>query len=590
MAGKAHQSILVNETHTRRKEAEEAVIEYRNKTDDLEEDMAIERQQFIEETDRLTAEIAKTQKKTEEQDARNAEKKVSLSQRRSVLFDVEEKVTTEKENISSIKGKVLLLQASHGRLTNKLDIEKKQSMDTSNKIDILELRMANKKEDFYKQSNTLKDEISKLDEQMKTAEIVHESLVKTHKDLKLKYQTASAEEDRQHAMKRDTAKQLEQSRSALDEKQELLGKLKMELTEMEGDTENLLESMRISMGQLATHVEEFRQDLTTERQKRMSIQIKKGEVTKEIELWKLSEEGSITEMKKRIQNGQNKKVFLTNEGSRLQGEIEKWDKEICSINEEQTKASKEYSRQVQSLKDQIKNLEEKLKISISSLENEQQELAKNIPIMKAAEDTYNKEHDNYEDIKKKASAMKSKQKSLVGSITTITKDIEANIKLKDTKKASLKALRKSTFQKLQGDLSTLKLIDKEMYETNRRLELVNMENCRLKLQNAQYKEDISAIISESQKHLSATSHLEKYQASLIEHLHEGWDQDKLVCGDFSERDQEILDSIMELLRKISNREEKVGYLNGILHEKYIGLSSLLEIKTGKKGNDYFQLT
>ncbi|XP_044127445.1 myosin-11-like isoform X2 [Bufo gargarizans] len=539
MAGKAHQSILVNETHTRRKEAEEAVIEYRNKTDDLEEDMAIERQQFIEETDRLTAEIAKTQKKTEEQDARNAEKKVSLSQRRSVLFDVEEKVTTEKENISSIKGKVLLLQASHGRLTNKLDIEKKQSMDTSNKIDILELRMANKKEDFYKQSNTLKDEISKLDEQMKTAEIVHESLVKTHKDLKLKYQTASAEEDRQHAMKRDTAKQLEQSRSALDEKQELLGKLKMELTEMEGDTENLLESMRISMGQLATHVEEFRQDLTTERQKRMSIQIKKGEVTKEIELWKLSEEGSITEMKKRIQNGQNKKVFLTNEGSRLQGEIEKWDKEICSINEEQTKASKEYSRQVQSLKDQIKNLEEKLKISISSLENEQQELAKNIPIMKAAEDTYNKEHDNYEDIKKKASAMKSKQKSLVGSITTITKDIEANIKLK---------------------------------------------------QNAQYKEDISAIISESQKHLSATSHLEKYQASLIEHLHEGWDQDKLVCGDFSERDQEILDSIMELLRKISNREEKVGYLNGILHEKYIGLSSLLEIKTGKKGNDYFQLT
>lgn len=37
---------------------------------------------------------------------------------------------------------------------------------------------------------------------------------------------------------------LEKSRSALEEKQELLGKLKMELTEMERDTENLLESMR----------------------------------------------------------------------------------------------------------------------------------------------------------------------------------------------------------------------------------------------------------------------------------------------------------------------------------------------------------
>ncbi|XP_069807520.1 coiled-coil domain-containing protein 175 [Dendropsophus ebraccatus] len=582
MAGKAHQSILVNETHTKRKEAEEAIIEYQNKTEDLAEDMAVERQQFIEETEKLMAEIAETQRKTDAQDGRNAEKKVYLGQRRSVLFDVEEKISMEKENISSVTGRILLLQASHGRLTNKRDIQKKQAMDTSNKIDILELHMGNEKENFYNQSNSLKDEISKIDEQMISAEILHESLTKKHKDLKQRYQTANEEEDRQHAIKKDMAKELEKSRSVLDEKQELLGKLKMELKEMEQDTENLLESMRITAEQLATHVDEFKENLATERQKRMSIQIKKDDMTKEMELWKLSEEGFISEMKKRIQNGLDKKAFLTNEGSRLQGEIEKWDKKIGSINDDHAKARREYSSQVQSLRDEIKNLEEKMKNLISSLEIEQDKLAMNIPIMNAAEDTYNKEHINYEDIKKKASAMKSKQKSMEGSINRIAKDIEASSKIKDAKKASLKAIRKSAFEKLQSDLATLKLIDKEIYETNRRLELVVMENCRLKLQNAQYKEDISAIISESQQHLAAANHLEKEQASLIEHLHEGWDQDNFVCSDFSERDQEILDSIVELLRKISKREEKIGYLNNVLQEKYIGLSSLLESKAGKK--------
>ncbi|KAM4013895.1 coiled-coil domain-containing protein 175 isoform 2-T3 [Anomaloglossus baeobatrachus] len=582
MAGKAHQSIRVNETHNKRKEAEEAVIEYQNRTEDLAEDMATERQQFMEETERLTAEIAETRRKTEEQDARNAEKKVYLSQRKSLLYDVEEKINMEKENISSMKGRILLLQATHGRLTTKLDLQKKQSADIANKIDILQLQMANRTENFYNQSNSLKDEISKLDEQMSAAEILHESLTEKHKDLKLKYQTASEEEDRQHAIKKDVSIQLEKSRSSLNDKQELLGKLKMEITEMERNTEDLLESTRISTEQLATHVEEFKENLANERQKRMSIQIKKDEVTKEMELWKLSEEAFVTEMKKRILHGQNKKAFLTNEGSRLQREVEKWDKEICSINEELAKASEEYAIQVQSLKGQIQTLEEEIKNSLLDLENEEEKLAKNIPIMDAAEGTYNKEHVNYEDLKRKSSAMKSKQKSLEGSINKISKDIEANSKMKDTKKTSLKALRKSAFEKLQGDLDNLKLIDKDIYETNRRLELVIMENCRLKLQNAQYKDDICAIIGESEKHLSDTDHLEKDQASLIEHLHEGWDQDNLVCSDFSERDQETLDSIAELLKKIGNREEKVGNLNNILYEKFTGLSSLLQSKAGKK--------
>ncbi|KAM5129872.1 coiled-coil domain-containing protein 175 isoform 2-T2 [Mantella aurantiaca] len=583
MADKAHQSIRVNQTHSQRKEAEEAVTEYQHKTEDLAEDMVMERKQFTVEKENLETQILETQRKTEAQDARNAEKKVYLNQRRSVLFDVEERVISEKENVSSLKSKILLLQASHGRLTNKLERQKKQSLDLANKIEILQLQMLNQKEDFNRKSDSLKHKISMLDEEKNKAEILLQSMAEKHKALKQEYQAVSEEEDRQHAMKKDTALQLDRSRDLLSEKQELLGKIRRELTEMDLESESLVQSMRVTTEHLAAQVDASNEDLANERQKRMAIQMKKDEVTMEMELWKLSEKTKIKELKQRITTGQNKQMHLTTHGKRLQGEIEKWDKEICSLSEELERASKEYLNEEQNLKEQIKTLEEKIQISLKNLENEREKLAINIPIMKEAEDTYNKESSDYEDLKKHAGGLKSRQKSLEQSISRIAKDIVANVQLKETKKTSLKALRNSAFNKLQNDLGTIKQIDSNIYETNRKLELVIMENCRLKLQNTQYNDDINAMKIEAERHISTTKQLEGDLASLIEHLHKGWEEDHLVCNDFSERDQEILDSIMELLKKINQREEKVGYLNIKLHEKFAGLASLLQSKTGKEG-------
>ncbi|CAI9544538.1 unnamed protein product, partial [Staurois parvus] len=269
----------------------------------------------------------------------------------------------------------------------------------------------------------------------------------------------------------------------------------------------------------------------------MAIQIKKDEATKEMELWKLSEKTILKELKQRITAGHNKQMYLTTEGKRLEGEIEKWDKEICSISEELDNASKENLTEEQNLKEEIKTLEDKIQVCIKHLENEQEKLANNIPIMKEAENTYNRENTDYEDLKKHTGELRSRQKSLEQSISKIAKAIEANVNIKEAKKNSLKALRNSAFNKLQNDLGTIKQTDRDIYEINRKLELVTMENCRLKLQNTQFKDDISAIKNEAEKHISVTQQLEGDLASLIENLHKGWEEDNLICNDFSERDQ-----------------------------------------------------
>ncbi|MEE6494049.1 hypothetical protein FKM82_017007 [Ascaphus truei] len=582
MAEKAHQSILLNEMYNKRKDALQAVIEFQCKIEDLAKDMIIERQQFLKEKEILNAKITEMEKKIKAQMVQNLEKKECLGELTSILLDVEEKINREKETVRSVKDEILLLQASHARLTNKLDIQNKTTLELSNKKDNLELYIPNLKEDFKKEADSLNERILELDEEMKTAEQLNKELEIRNKDLEQKYQAVRADEDNECAKKQHLTNKLQQATRGLDQKVEHVGKLKMEMKEMKEEMENLQESSKICAERLAVQLVDLKEKLENEQKNRMSLQVHKDEVLKAMELWNLAEEKFMNEMNQRIENGKKRRLSLIEEGTRLQRDIKEWDEQIRRLTAEQTKAKEEHSNAEQRLNKEIKMLEEQLEIVNGNLRAEQETLAGKTSTMKEAEEIFTEEHRKYEDAKKQAAELKTKQKSLVESIKTISKDIEIMLKMKETQKISLKELRTSSFEKLKHYLESISVIEKNIYEANRKLELVIMENCRLKLRLAQFKDDIDQSRNEAKKHKSSTKQMERDVASLQEHLHRGWEKDTFVCNDFCERDQEILDAIMELITKINHREMKVGYLNSKLQGKFIGLASLLESKASLK--------
>lgn len=64
--------------------------------------------------------------------------------------------------------------------------------------------------------------------------------------------------------------------------------------------------------------------------------------------------------------------------------------------------------------------------------------------------------------------------------------------------------------------------------------------------------------------------------------------------EFLENEQEILDAVTALLRKIQHREEKVGDINSRLRNSLEGMDSLLEKKSrmdgdGKTHQNFFTL-
>ncbi|XP_053561233.1 repetitive organellar protein-like [Bombina bombina] len=579
MAEKAHESIIVNEIHNQRKEALDAVTDFKNRTEDLMEDMITERQEFKHEKEHLLAEITEFEKNTEEQNLQNAEKKLIFDQLRSVLFDVEEKVDGEKEIVRNINDDILLLRASHARLTSKLDGEKTIARELTDKKDQLELSMANLKADFNQQMDSLNQKISEVAKRISREEILHQDLTKRNKELTETYQITREQEDREHARRQDLLTGLNKSRSALDEKLELFGKLKMELNEMELKTEQLEESNKISTEQLSGHLEELKEKLSAEKETRMAVQMSKDEAIKELELWNLSQDTYIRTMNQRLEEGLRKQSSLTEEAKMLQREIESFVEQIESLNHREHRAKKEFSNLEQRLTREIQLIEEELHILNGNLQAEQEKLAASIPVLNETEGVCKKEQDQYEDLKRQAGGQKSKQKSMEASIKMIRDEIDAKSRIKEMKKVSLKQLRNSSFEKLQHFLETIKRTEKDLYESNRKLELVTMENCRLKLGCAQFKEDIEKATSETNKHKLATEEMEGALVSRIESLLKGWEEDDFVCKDFSEREQEILDAIVDLINKIVHREEKIGSFNKKLQEKFIDLASVLECRT-----------
>ncbi|KAG8449387.1 hypothetical protein GDO86_016148 [Hymenochirus boettgeri] len=578
MAEKAYLSIVVNETHVKCKDAEDSVIEYKNRTEDLAEDMTLERQDFFEEKRCLLDEIKEIQEKSRKQEAQNADKKEAYKQLSSVLFNEEDKVSKEREIIQGLKDEIFLLQASHVRVTEKMDVQTKEAHNLANKKRHFEVSIEEMKDNYNKESNSLREKISKLNEELHNAENVHQMLIQKNKQLIEEHQSAREKEDKKFAKKQDSTKQLEEARAVLNGKMELYGKLKKEIRIMELETEKQLESGRLCIEQLTTHVEESRENITNETEKRKLVQVKKEEVSKDYDLWKLAEETFRNQTGDRIVNGRKKFAALTEMGNQFEKDLEKWDKEIQSLTEEVEKEEESFLQMEKSLTLEIQALQEEVNAVSKQLETENETLSSKIPVLKETEAKYNMETQKYEQLKNDAAELKKKQRSLALSIKSITKEVEMSLELKEAKMITLKNLRNASYEELQSYLSRILLTEKDLYEVNRRLELVVMENCRLKLCCVQLKEEIEKSVTESNTHKSAVKKIKDCLESLIGDLYEGWEKDHFVCKDFSDQDQDILDALSEFIKKMNQRAEKMDFFSCKLQEKLNGLNSLLDNK------------
>nr|XP_033807955.1 paramyosin-like isoform X2 [Geotrypetes seraphini] len=143
----------------------------------------------------------------------------------------------------------------------------------------------------------------------------------------------------------------------------------------------------------------------------------------------------------------------------------------------------------------------------------------------------------------------------------------------------LKEQREAVLEQMQKQSDDFMALEKDIYEANRKLELAQVENSRLKLCNLQLRENISEEFMEAKRHMTAITIIQKKMKTLSESFLQGWKRDHTIHKNFSENDHETLDAMKELIRKIQEREETIGDFSGKMQEQCNKMSSVLESKT-----------
>eukprot|EP00076_Gallus_gallus_P041386 XP_025006924.1 trichohyalin [Gallus gallus] len=365
----------------------------------------------------------------------------------------------------------------------------------------------------------------------------------------------------------------------LDEKLEFLENLVMKTNDLEQETEHLEDSLLISKESNAKELASLEQKLKAENKMRVMLQWKLLYLAKQSKLFFLEEENISRRVNERIEAGEKRHAELLLETKKLEKELLQSERQVKVLTEEAIKRRNDYRSYNEDFTNKVKYLEDDFKTASEKLLKIEHELKVSRLTLEETQKEREEKHTEYEELRK--SFLKKKDEEL-----QIRRAIQKSIKTTGMLKEEILELRKqlrikrdAAVRQLKHQTESMKLLERDIYEINRKLDIVNTENCRFKVFNTQMKEDIFAMNAEAEGHQSAIVRIQHDLAVLRGFLLERWSEDSSAQKEFLENEQEILNAVTALLRKIQHREEKIGDINSRLRSSLEGLDSLLEKKS-----------
>ncbi|XP_031461209.1 uncharacterized protein LOC116236619 isoform X1 [Phasianus colchicus] len=495
------------------------------------------------------------------------------------LLDLQHQISLNSTAIHNEEILITKLKEKKEHLEKKMDLKQADmaaALEKKNQIDsellLAQSKIAREKEDFDQ-------ELGKANEYLQNAECLNNKLKLENKAVHQKFERA-LEEEKHWARRRDEMEaKLRRLSVLLDEKHEFLEKLVMKTKNLERETEHLEDSLLMSRESNAKELASLEQKLKAENKMRVMLQWKLLYLAKQSKLFFLEEENISRRVNERIDTGEKRHAELLLETEELEKELLQSEKQIKALTEEAIKRKNDYRSYNEDFTNKIKYLEDDIRTASENLLKIEHKFKVSRLTLEETQKEREEKYAEYKELRK--SFLKKKDEEL-----RIQRAIQKSIKTTGMLKEEILELRKqlcikrdAAVSQLKHQTESMKLLERDIYEINRKLDIVNTENCRFKLCNAQMKEDILAMNSEAEGHQSAIVKIGHDLAVLHGFLLERWSEDSSLQKEFLENEQEILNAVTALLRKIQHREEKIGDINSRLQNSLEGMDSLLEKKS-----------
>ncbi|XP_038262706.1 polyamine-modulated factor 1-binding protein 1-like isoform X3 [Dermochelys coriacea] len=547
MAQKANTNILSNEFCNKTRDAEQEIINLTNAVQEVKDVLAKEIKIF------------------------NDEKEMWA---RKTIFNEKVQIARLKERNEQ------LIMDLELKITEKLELcKRKYSLDSD--LLLLQSKIAQEREH-------LKIDIAKTKEELSTAEGLNRKLKHENKFISNQYRLLLVEEEHLHAKRDEAATELEGLSSWLDERLDILSKRVVEEQNLEDEVERLEDIFQNTKDACARELENLEQCLKRESEMRALLQWKQLHLAKKKELLWVTEEKFMNEMNVRLETGKKHHAELIAENEYFRKEILQAEEQVKHLSDNINKREVECEKSENSLIEDIQWLEDDVKGKTEGMYQKEQQLILSIPLIEERQKELEEKHEKYEDLKKVVSELKDEETRLTKSIDRSVRMIGKLKKIMAELKNELRIKRDLAFDQLKDHMEVLKLLERDIYEVDRKLDIVKTENCRLKLCSAQMKADILTMSREAENHKSTTIKILSDLTVLHQLFLKGWSEDSSMQKEFVENEKEIMAAIADLVMKLHQREKKIDFINKGLQNNFDGLDSLLESKSSTEPSKMHQ--
>ncbi|XP_035584052.1 coiled-coil domain-containing protein 175 isoform X4 [Zalophus californianus] len=499
------------------------------------------------------------------------------------LEEIEEQLEKEKEDYLKRKQK---LNEEIERCKNFCEFKRTETYKKKKELETLKLKVSKMKETFTTSTVVLSDhnlEISRLQESIRHWEQELEEMKKSCKILEDKIQffvnTKGKLEDSSGIEKDEFLQKIKQ-------KENFLSQRKVDIKNMEEGLVTLHDLHRATKAVYQKQIKILNDNLERENQRCIITQWKVACLRKKHARWRKRLNIEIGEILDKIQTSEFRRTELLQETTVREKEISEFLAEIEKVTLELKQEEEEFIVKEKKLIQELSKYAKRFVEETQSNKVKEEELVECLPQLQVAEEEYKSKSGKFEELSNIITEQKQEQNLLNDYISQMAKDFSRYFSNTEKVKQELKYLRDQESHKIKNHFETLKNLENEIYVHDLKVNVLLLENEKLRKYIAYMKNKIEQYRKGEDYLKSMSSDLScQLTAHQTQYL-DLWAEFQTTVKELVNSGDEILQEIKNLIEKLKERDENIEristWLQGNLEELHFLMEQESEIDLHKE--------
>ncbi|XP_078262725.1 coiled-coil domain-containing protein 175 [Rhinoraja longicauda] len=575
MGDRANKQITLNETYDNIRDIKSKIIDINKDIQDLKEEMEEKRNEYHDKKRDLMEKFNDINGLVQEQNKANYEKKTILDGLKRKLEDLNYDIWDQEKKTSELTLQNTVLQKKETALEYE-HIENLQTFEElMNKKDKFTNDLKTLNEYYQQEIENLQMRSLQVQEGIGKVQIGNEDLLEQRDSRREAARKAREYETETRNRLKILTDRLESTKDMLVQIEDNLASVRKEIQEYEEMMLTHADKHQNTMEFLNKELHKYMRKLDKEQQIRKDTQEKRDKISKEMLEVKRSTERYLTILSKRLQSFRRKREKLLKKSSSLEKAIAEYTENITALKRQiaiKEAALKEITKR---LSEENKHLKNEIKEVNERMMQVKQELEINLPIKQKLESDLAEVTAICDEQGTELDDQISKKFEIDRSTARLKGETALLLASKPDLLSTLSTIRNNILYQVKGTADQLKLLEVEIYEAYRRLELVEIENCKLKLCNFQLTKDLASLEEEGERQKAEKKKQDNELQTIHDNLMKSWALDFSVQMEFVVCDQSVLNVIEQLMNKIQLRGIKLGSIGDQLKDHLSNLLSFV---------------